>query len=150
MNYNLNSIMLRAAMKKTTTKECNGSSSGFSSEGNLTSVQKSSVQWLSCVRFFVIPWTAAWHHQLLEFTQTCVHWFGEAIQTSPASFRMNQFFSLGGQRIEASASVLPKNIQDWLLLGWTGWISLQSKGLSRLFSNTTVSKDQFFGTQLSL
>ena len=61
-------------------------------------------------------------------------------------------FASGGQSIgvSASASVLPMNIQDWFPLGWTGWISLQSKGLSRIFSNTTVLKHQFFGTQLSL
>ena len=53
-------------------------------------------------------------------------------------------------RVSPSASVLPMNIQDWFPLGWTGWISLQSKGLSRVFSNTTVQKHQFFGTQLSL
>ena len=65
---------------------------------------------------------------------------------------MSQFFILGGQSIEvsASASVLPMNTQDWSPLGWTGWISLQSKGLSRVFSNTTVQKHQFFGAQLSL
>ena len=68
------------------------------------------------------------------------------------SFQMSQFFTSGGQSIgvSASASVLPMNIQDWLPLGWTGWISLQSKGLSRVFSNTTVQKHQFFGAQLSL
>ena len=68
------------------------------------------------------------------------------------SFQMNQLFASGGQSIgvSASTSVLPKNIQDWFPLGWTGWISLQSKGLSRVFSNTIVQKHQFFGTQLSL
>ena len=68
------------------------------------------------------------------------------------SFPMSQFFISDGQRIgvPASASVLPMNIQDWFPLGLTGWISLQSKGLSRVFSNTTVQKHQFFGTQLSL
>ena len=69
------------------------------------------------------------------------------------SFPMSQFFTSGGQsiRVSASASVLPINIQDWLPLGWTGWItSLLSKGLSRVFSNTTVQKYQFSGTQLSL
>ena len=68
------------------------------------------------------------------------------------SFPMSQFFTSGGQIIVVSAlaSVLPMNIQDWFPLGWTGWISLQSKGLSRVFSNTTVQKHQFFGTQLSL
>ena len=64
------------------------------------------------------------------------------------SFPMSQFFASGGQsiRVSASASVLPMNIQDWFPLGWTGWISLQSKELSRVFSNTTVQKHQFFGT----
>ena len=68
------------------------------------------------------------------------------------SFQMSQFFTSGGQSIAASASIsiLPINIQDWFPLGWTGWISLQSKGLSRVFSNTTVQKHQFFGAQLSL
>ena len=70
---------------------------------------------------------------------------------APGSFTMSQFSS-GGQSIgvSASASVLPMNIQDWFPLGWIGWISLQSKGLSRVFSNTTVQKHQFFGIQLSL
>ena len=65
---------------------------------------------------------------------------------------MSQFFASGGQSIgaSASASVLPMNIQDRFPLGWTGWISLQSKGLSRVFFNTTVQKHQFFGTQPSL
>ena len=110
------------------------------------------------------------HHQLLEFTQTHVHWVGDAIQPShplsspipilsscpqslPASgsFPMSQLFTWGGQSIgvSASASVLPMNTQDWSPLGWTGWISLQSKGLSRVFSSTTVQKHQFFGAQLS-
>ena len=109
------------------------------------------------------------HHQLTEFTQTHVHWVGDAIQPShPSSvipfsshlqsfppkgpFPMSQIFASGGQRIavSASASVLPMNNQDWFPLGWTGWISLQSKGLSRVFFNTTIQKHQFFGTQLSL
>ena len=76
------------------------------------------------------------------------------LQSFPASgsFPMIQFFPSGGQsiRISASASVLPMNIQDGFPLEWTGWISLQSKGLSRVFSNTTVQKHQFFGAQLSL
>ena len=68
------------------------------------------------------------------------------------SFAMSRFFVSCGQSIGvlASASVLPMNIQDWFPLGWTGWISLQSKRLSRVFSNTTVQKHQFFGAQLSL
>ena len=104
------------------------------------------------------------HHQLPEFTQTHVYWVGDDIQPSPisssvvpfssclqsfrasGSFQMSQFFVSGGQSIgvSASASVLPMNIQDWFPLGWTGWTSVQSKGLSRVFSNTTAQKHQFF------
>ena len=80
--------------------------------------------------------------------------FSSCLQYFPASgsFQMNQFFVSGGQSIgvSASTSVLPMNIQDWFPLGWTGWISLLSRGFSRVFSNTTVQKHQFFGTQLSL
>ena len=80
--------------------------------------------------------------------------FSSRLQSFPASgsFQMSQLFASGGQSIgfSASASVLPMNTQDWSPLGWTGWICLQSKGLSRAFSNTTVQKHQFFGTQLSL
>ena len=76
------------------------------------------------------------------------------LQSFPASgsFQMSQFLTSGSQSIgvSTSASVLPMNIQDWFPLGWTGWISLQSKGLSRVFSNTTVKKHQFFSAQLSL
>ena len=103
------------------------------------------------------------HHQLLELAQTHVHWVIDAIQlshplSSPFSclqsfsasgyFLKSQFFASGGQRIGAStlASVLPMNIHDWFPLGWTGWISLLSKRLSRHFSNTTVQMHQFFGT----
>ena len=75
------------------------------------------------------------------------------LQSFPASgsFQMNQLFTLGGQStgVSASISVLPMNNQDWFPLEWTGWISLQSKGLLRVFYNTTVQKHQFFGTQLS-
>ena len=75
------------------------------------------------------------------------------LQSFPASesFKMSQFFASGGQTfgVSASTSVLPVNAQDWSPLGWTGWISLQSKGLSRVFSNTTVQKHQLFGIQLS-
>ena len=78
--------------------------------------------------------------------------FSSCPQSLPASgsFQMSQLFAWGGQSIgvSASTSVLPVNTQDWSPLGWTGWISLQSKGLSRVF-NTTVQKHQFFGTQLS-
>ena len=71
---------------------------------------------------------------------------------SSQSFQMIQFFASGGQSIgvSASTSVLPMNIQDWSPLGWTGWISLQFKGLSRVFSSTTVQKHHFFGAQLCL
>ena len=79
--------------------------------------------------------------------------FSSCPQCLPASgsFQMSQLFSWGGQNtgVSASASVLPMNTQDWSPLGWTGWISLQSKGLSRIFSNTTIQKHQFFGAQLS-
>ena len=79
--------------------------------------------------------------------------FSSRPQSLPASgsFPMSQLFTWGGQSIgvSASASVLPIDTQDWSPLGWTGWISLQSKGLSRVFSNTTVQKRQFFGIQLS-
>ena len=80
--------------------------------------------------------------------------FSFRLQSFPTSgsFQMSQFFASGGQIIgvSASASVLPMNIRDWFPLGWTGWIFLQSKGLSRVFSNTTVQKHQLFGAQLSL
>ena len=79
--------------------------------------------------------------------------FSSCLQSLPASgsFPMSQLFSWGGQsiRVSASASVLPMNTQDWSPLGWTGWTFLQSRGLSRVFSNTTVQKHQFFSTQLS-
>ena len=100
-------------------------------------------------------------------TQTHVHWVADAINhlilcrpllLPPSIFPSIRIFSnesvlvSGGQSIgvSASASVLSMNVQDWFLLGWTGWISLPSKELSRVFSNTTVQKHQFFGTQLSL
>ena len=80
--------------------------------------------------------------------------FSSCFQSFPASgsFQMSQLFTSGGQSIgvSASTSVLQMNTQDWSPLWWTGWISLQSKGLSRVFSNTTVQKHQFFSAQLSL
>ena len=80
--------------------------------------------------------------------------FSSCLQSFPASgsFLMSQLFAWGGQStgVSASTSVLPMDTQDQSPLGWTGWISLQSKGLLRVFSNTTVQKHQFFGTQLSL
>ena len=92
-----------------------------------------------------------WCHPTISYS---VILFSSCPQSFPASgsFQMSELFSSGGQSIgiSASTSVLPMNTQDWSPLGWTGWISLQSKGLSRVFSNTTVEKHQFFGTQLSL
>ena len=108
------------------------------------------------------------HRQLPELPQTHVPWVSDAIQSchplpfpfssclqsfpASGSFPVSQFFTEGGQSIGVSAlaSVLPMNIQDWFPLGWKGWISLESKGLARVYSNTTVQKRQFFGTQLSL
>ena len=127
------------------------------------------VQLLSHVQLLPTPWTAA-HQVSLSITnhgacsKSCPssQWchptisssvipFSSYLQSFTAlrSFQMSQFFALGGQSIGVSASVLPMNIQDWFPLGWTGWISLQSKGLSRVFSNTTVQRHQFFGAQLS-
>ena len=108
------------------------------------------------------------HHQLPESTQTHVHWIGDAIQPShPLSSPSLPALNLSQHQglfkwvsslhqvtksigVSAPTSVLPLNSQEWSPLGWTGWISLQSKGPSRVFSNTIVQKHQFFGTQLSL
>ena len=130
-------------------------------------VQFSSVQSLSHVRLFATPWIIA-HQASLSITSSRVHsnscpssrWWHPAISSSvvpfssspqslPASgsFPMSQLFAWGGQSIGVSASVLPVNTQDWAPLGWTGWISLLSKGLSRVLSNTTVQKHQFFSAQ---
>ena len=126
----------------------------------------SSVQLLSHVWLFATPWTAAGQASLsitssrnllklisCPLSQWCHPTISSSVvpfsclQSFPASgsFPMNQFFISGGQSIgvSASTSVLPMNIQDWFPLGWTGWLSLQSKGLSRVFSNTTVQKHQF-------
>ena len=135
-----------------------------------SSVQFSSVQSLSHVWLFATPWIAARQAslsitKLLEFTQIHVYRVTYVIQLShpmsspslPApnpsqheSFTMSQLFTWGGQSTEVSAlaSFLPK-IPGWSPSEWTGWISLQSKGLSRVLSNTTVQKHQFFGTQPS-
>ena len=95
--------------------------------------------------------SSRWCHPAISFF---VIPFSSCPQSLPALeyFPMSQFFAWGGQSIgvSASASVLPMNIQDLFPLWWTGWISLQSKGLSRIFSNTTVQKHQFFGAQPSL
>ena len=91
-----------------------------------------------------------WCHSTISFS---VIPFSSRLQSFPASgsFLMSQLFESGGQSIgvSASTSVLPMNTQDWSPLGWTGWISLQSKRPSKVFSNTTVQKHQFFCTQLS-
>ena len=96
------------------------------------------------------PLSQWWHPAI----SSSVFPFSSHLQSFPASrsFQMSQLFTSGGQSIwvSASTSVLPMNIQDWSPLGWTGWIFLQSKGLSRVFSNTTIQKHQFFGAQLSL
>ena len=132
----------------------------------------SSVQSPSCIWLFVTPWTAA-HQPCLSITSSwsllsscpLSQWcypttsssvvpFSSCPQSFSASgsFQMSQFFASSGQSIgvSASVSVIPMNIHGWFPLGWTGWISLQSKRLSRVFSNTTVQKHQFFSTQLSL
>ena len=131
------------------------------------------VVWLlRCALLFVTSWTAAcrllcpslsygvcsnscplsqWCHPTIS---SSVARLSSCLQSFPASgsFPMSGLFASGGQSIgaSASASVLPMNIQDWFPLGRTGWISLQSKGLSRVFSNTTVRKPQFFSTQTFL
>ena len=131
----------------------------------------SSVQSLSRVRLFATPWIAARQASLfttnsqsllrLMFIKSVMpsghlihcHSLSSCPQSLPASesFPMSQHFAWGGQNtgVSAFASVLPKNTQDWSSLEWAGWISLQSKGLSRVFSNTTVQKHQFLGTQPS-
>ena len=129
----------------------------------------SSVQLLSRVRLFATPWTTAREASLsitnsrsslkpmsIELVMPSNHFsvipFSSCPQSFPesGSFPMSQLFATGGQSIAVSDSTsdLPMNIQDWSL-GWTRWISLQSKGLSRVCSNTTVQKHQFFGAQLS-
>ena len=128
-----------------------------------------SLQSLSCVRLFVTPWTAASQASLsitnsqslfklmsIELVMTSNHLIlCHPILLLPSIFPV--FSNESALRIRwpnfgvsASTSVLPMNTQDWFPLGWTGWISLQSNGLSRVFSNTTIQKHQFFYTQLSL
>ena len=136
----------------------------------LYTAQFSSVQLVSHVQLLATPWIAAgqaslsisnsWGSPKLMCIESGCHpaisssavSFCSCPQSLPASgsFPMTQLFTWGGQSIGVSAlaSVLPMNTQDWSL-GWTGWISLQSKGLIRVFSSTTVQKHQFFGAQLS-
>ena len=132
--------------------------------------QFSTVESLSHVWLFMTPWTAGCQSSV-SITNSLNQWcplsrwcqptisssvipFSSCLQFFQASgsFQMSQFFTSGDQSVavSASASVLPMNSQDWFPLGWTGWISLQSKGLSRVFSNTTVQKHQFFSAQPSL
>ena len=140
--------------------------------GIFTLEKFNSVQLLSCVRLFEALWTTACQPPCPSPTPGVYpdsyplsHWWHPAISSSvvpfsscpqsfPASgsFQSSQPFTSGGPSIgvSASTSVLPMNTQDWSLLGWTGWISLQSNALPRVFPNTIVQKHQFFGTQLSL
>ena len=94
--------------------------------------------------------SSQWCHPVISSSVIPFSSFPQSLPAS-RSFPMSQLFAWGGQSIgvSASTSVLPMNTQDWSPLGWTGWISLQSKGLSRVFSNTIVQKHQFFGAQLS-
>ena len=133
--------------------------------------QFSSVQSLTHVRLFATPWITA-RQASLSITNSgsllklmsiksvmpsaisySVVPFSSCPHSLPPSgyFPMNQLFAWGGQStgVSDSTSVLPQNTQGWSPLGWTRWISLQSKGVSRAFSNTTVQKHQFFGTQVS-
>ena len=136
-------------------------------------------QWVSYLLFSTVRSDSLWPHGLQHSRLPCLspspracsnscpssQWchptisssvipFSSSLKSSPASgsFQMSQLFTSGGQSIgdSASESVLPINIQDWFPLGLTGWISLQSKGLSRVSSNTTVQKHQYVSTQLSL
>ena len=164
----------RVSGNKGTVLACQLSWSGRGLEKNFQTWNRmfSSIQSLSHVRLFATPWTAACrppcpsptpgvYSNSCQLSRWChptilssVVPFSSHLQSFPASgsFQMSHLFALGSQsiRVSASASVLPMNIQDWFPLGWTGWISLQSQGLSRVFSNTTVQKHQFFSTQLSL
>ena len=134
-------------------------------------IQFSSVQSLSRVWLFETPWIAARQASLSITNPQSLLKLMSIVSVMPSnhlilchpfllppsvfpsirSFQMSQFFISGGQSIGASAStsVPPMNTQDWSPLGWTCWISLQSKGLSRVFPNTTVQKHQFFGAQPS-
>ena len=136
------------------------------------STQQVVVQSFSYIQLFVTPWTAAYQASLsitnswslpklmsielvMPSNQLNLH---RPILLLPStfpvsgSFQMSQLFASGGQStgVSASARVLPMNIQDWFPSGWTGWISLRSKGLSRVFSNSTDQKHQFSCAQLSL
>ena len=129
-----------------------------------------SVQLLSCVWLYVTPWTAACQASLsitnsrsllklmsIESVMPSNHFIlcrplllPPIIFPASPSLPMSQFLASGGQSIGVSTTVLQMNIQNWFPLGWTGWISLLFKGLSRVFSKITVQKHRFFGAQLSL
>ena len=127
----------------------------------LREIQFSSVQLLSCAWLFETPWTAAHQASLsiinswslpklmpIESVMPSNHLIlYRPLLLPPSIFPSIRVFASGVQSIgvSASASVLPMNIQNWFPLGWTGWIFMQSRGLSRVFSNTTVQKHQFFG-----
>ena len=166
-------ILLSTVVKlKARTKEQCCQSSSFALPHMKHTLSKSlsfsSVQSLSNVRLFGTPWTAACQGAFCPlptprvYSDSCtLRWWchptiSSSVVPSPPALNQgvftSQFFTSGGQSItvSASASVLPINIQDWFLLGWTGWISLLFKGLSKVFSNNTVQSHQFFGTQLSL
>ena len=138
----------------------------------LMTLKLNSVQSLNSVWLFATPWITAHQASLSNTNSRSSHKLTSIESVMPSShlilcrpllllppilpasesFPMSQLFTWGGQSIgvSASASVLPMNTLDWSPLGWTGWISLQSKGLSRIFSNTTVQKHQFFCIQLSV
>ena len=167
------------AQSRTQQKQLSSSSSCSSRQGTVymldrlnPSVQFSSVQSFSHVWLFATPWTAA-HQPSLSITNSwsllklmsikSVMPSNHLILCCPLLLLPSIFLSIRvfpsesvlhirwpNIGVSASASVLPMNVQDWFPLGWTGWITLQSKGLSRVFSNTTVQKLQFFGAQLSL
>ena len=145
---------------------------GMANHFTMLALRMPSVQFSHWVVSFATPWMVARQASLSiptlkAYSNSCpLCWwcrptisssvvpFASCLQSFPASgsFPISRFFASGSQSIgvSASASVLQMNVQDWFHLGFTGWISLQSKGLSRVFSNTTVQKHQFFSTQLSL
>ena len=150
--YNINSCKLRHQYYHF---------SQFSSDQSLSHVWLFVTHWLQHARppypsptpgaYSVSCPLSQWCHPAIS---SSVIPFSSCLHSLPAirSFPMSQLFTSSGQsiRVSASASVLPMNTQDWSALGWAGWISLQSKGLSRVFPNITVQKHQFFGAQLSL
>ena len=139
-------------------------------KSHLWCIQFSSLQSLSCVQLFATPWAVVYQTSLsstnswsllklmsIELVLPSNHLIlchpvllPPSIFHSIRVFSNKSVFTSGAQSIEVSAStlVLPMNIQDWFTLGWAAWISLLSKGLSRIFSNATVQKHQFFGTQV--